>query len=68
MDIHIWYTLLSALVGGVIGARDRLGEVCFYFLFLFVDPSAINGFVICKMDYDSNICNCNADPFSRNAS
>ncbi|WVZ58008.1 hypothetical protein U9M48_008324 [Paspalum notatum var. saurae] len=26
MDIHIWYTLLSALVGGVMGARDRLGE------------------------------------------
>ena len=27
MDIHIWYTLLSALVGGVMGARARLGEV-----------------------------------------
>ncbi|KAF8674813.1 hypothetical protein HU200_047941 [Digitaria exilis] len=27
MDIHIWYTLLSALVGGVMGARDRLGEI-----------------------------------------
>ncbi|KAL9267094.1 Callose synthase 10-like protein [Drosera capensis] len=26
MDIHIWYTIMSALVGGVIGARDRLGE------------------------------------------
>nr|CAB3455580.1 unnamed protein product [Digitaria exilis] len=26
MDIHIWYTLLSALVGGVMGARERLGE------------------------------------------
>jgi hypothetical protein len=30
MDIHIWYTLLSALVGGVMGARDRLGEVYIY--------------------------------------
>lgn len=27
MDIHIWYTLLSAIVGGVMGARGRLGEV-----------------------------------------
>ncbi|XP_021762040.1 callose synthase 10-like [Chenopodium quinoa] len=27
MDIHIWYTLLSALVGGVMGARARLGEI-----------------------------------------
>lgn len=27
MDIHIWYTLLSALVGGIKGARARLGEV-----------------------------------------
>ncbi|VAI68724.1 unnamed protein product [Triticum turgidum subsp. durum] len=27
MDIHIWYTLLSALVGGVMGARGRLGEI-----------------------------------------
>lgn len=27
MDIHIWYTLLSAIVGGVMGARARLGEV-----------------------------------------
>ncbi|GAB4860529.1 Callose synthase 10 [Ancistrocladus abbreviatus] len=27
MDIHIWYTVLSALVGGVMGARDRLGEI-----------------------------------------
>lgn len=27
MDIHIWYTLLSALVGGLIGARARLGEI-----------------------------------------
>jgi len=45
MDIHIWYTLLSALVGGVMGARDRLGEVyilLFYVLALFVDPSFIN--------------------------
>jgi hypothetical protein len=43
MDIHIWYTLLSALVGGVMGARDRLGEVyilLFYVLALFVDPSS----------------------------
>lgn len=27
MDIHIWYTLLSAIVGGVMGARGRLGEI-----------------------------------------
>ncbi|XP_042505400.1 callose synthase 10-like isoform X2 [Macadamia integrifolia] len=27
MDIHIWYTVLSALVGGVMGARERLGEI-----------------------------------------
>ncbi|KMZ58556.1 1,3-beta-glucan synthase [Zostera marina] len=27
MDIHIWYTLLSAFVGGVMGARARLGEI-----------------------------------------
>ncbi|KAJ8764148.1 hypothetical protein K2173_005060 [Erythroxylum novogranatense] len=27
MDIHIWYTVLSAIVGGVMGARARLGEV-----------------------------------------
>ncbi|KAH9624592.1 hypothetical protein KSS87_007864 [Heliosperma pusillum] len=27
MDMHIWYTLLSALVGGVMGARQRLGEI-----------------------------------------
>ncbi|KAK7824056.1 callose synthase 9 [Quercus suber] len=27
MDIHIWYTLLSAVVGGIMGARARLGEI-----------------------------------------
>lgn len=27
MDIHIWYTLLSALIGGVMGARGHLGEI-----------------------------------------
>lgn len=27
MDVHIFYTLLSAVVGGVMGARGRLGEV-----------------------------------------
>ncbi|XP_024168978.1 callose synthase 10 [Rosa chinensis] len=27
MDIHIWYTLLSAIIGGVMGARSRLGEI-----------------------------------------
>ncbi|PSR89496.1 Callose synthase [Actinidia chinensis var. chinensis] len=27
MDIHIFYTLLSAIVGGVMGARARLGEI-----------------------------------------
>lgn len=30
MDIHIWYTLLSAIIGGVMGARARLGEVIMY--------------------------------------
>ncbi|EOA26452.1 hypothetical protein CARUB_v10022498mg [Capsella rubella] len=27
MDIHIWYTLLSAIIGGVMGAKARLGEI-----------------------------------------
>ncbi|KAK7302196.1 hypothetical protein RJT34_13078 [Clitoria ternatea] len=27
MDILIWYTIMSAIVGGVIGARERLGEI-----------------------------------------
>ncbi|CAA0830180.1 Callose synthase 10 [Striga hermonthica] len=27
MDIHIWYTLLSAIYGAVMGARARLGEI-----------------------------------------
>ncbi|KAJ3672614.1 hypothetical protein LUZ60_007335 [Juncus effusus] len=27
MDLQIWYTLLSALVGGIMGARARLGEI-----------------------------------------
>ncbi|MFS7971643.1 putative 1,3-beta-glucan synthase [Helianthus anomalus] len=27
MDIHIFYTLLSAIIGGVMGARARLGEI-----------------------------------------
>ncbi|KAK4479931.1 hypothetical protein RD792_012983 [Penstemon davidsonii] len=27
MDIHIWYTLLSAIYGAVMGARLRLGEI-----------------------------------------
>ncbi|XP_020235766.1 callose synthase 10 [Cajanus cajan] len=27
MDILIWYTVMSAIVGGVIGARARLGEI-----------------------------------------
>lgn len=31
MDILIWYTLLSAIVGGVKGARARLGEVLISF-------------------------------------
>lgn len=31
MDLHIWYTLLSAIIGGVMGARARLGEVCLFF-------------------------------------
>jgi len=35
MDIHIWYTVLSAIVGGVKGARARLGEVSTYFIIVF---------------------------------
>ncbi|XP_031502410.1 callose synthase 10 isoform X1 [Nymphaea colorata] len=27
LDLHIWYTLLSALIGGIMGARARLGEI-----------------------------------------
>ncbi|CAI0446349.1 unnamed protein product [Linum tenue] len=27
MDIHIWYTLLSAVIGGIMGARARLGQI-----------------------------------------
>ncbi|KAE9608552.1 hypothetical protein Lal_00020821 [Lupinus albus] len=27
MDLHIWYTVMSAIIGGVIGARARLGEI-----------------------------------------
>ncbi|XP_065873962.1 callose synthase 10 [Euphorbia lathyris] len=27
MDIHIFYTVLSAIVGGIMGARSRLGEI-----------------------------------------
>ncbi|KAL3623547.1 Callose synthase 10 [Castilleja foliolosa] len=27
MDIHIWYTLLSAKYGAIMGARARLGEI-----------------------------------------
>ncbi|KAL8526796.1 hypothetical protein ACS0TY_015857 [Phlomoides rotata] len=27
MDIHIWYTILSAIYGAVMGARARLGEI-----------------------------------------
>ncbi|KAK7281994.1 hypothetical protein RIF29_10435 [Crotalaria pallida] len=27
MDLHIWHTVMSAIVGGVIGARARLGEI-----------------------------------------
>ncbi|KAM1322404.1 hypothetical protein ACFX2I_015187 [Malus domestica] len=27
MDFYIWYTILSAIIGGVIGARARLGEI-----------------------------------------
>ncbi|XP_057970390.1 callose synthase 10 [Malania oleifera] len=27
MDIHIWYTVLSAIIGGLTGARARLGEI-----------------------------------------
>lgn len=35
MDIYIWYTLLSAIIGGVMGARARLGEVeLVHYLFL----------------------------------
>lgn len=31
MDIYIWYTLLSAVIGGIMGARARLGEVLMLF-------------------------------------
>ncbi|KAH9316295.1 hypothetical protein KI387_024922, partial [Taxus chinensis] len=27
LDLHVWYTVLSAIVGGLIGAKDRLGEI-----------------------------------------
>ncbi|KAJ4775037.1 GLUCAN SYNTHASE-LIKE 8 family protein [Rhynchospora pubera] len=27
MDLHIWYTLCSALVGGIMGAAARIGEI-----------------------------------------
>mgnify|MGYP000037589064 CR=1 FL=1 len=33
LDISIWYTVWSALLGGLIGAKDRLGEVLCSFLF-----------------------------------
>jgi hypothetical protein len=72
MDIYIWYTLLSALVGGVMGARDRLGEVyslkswpcsCIQML------SAMHTlFMMCKLNYHSGICYYDADSFDRNAS
>lgn len=53
MDIHIWYTVLSAVVGGVMGARARLGEVLYtslqhlmgFVLWLCVDHAATNGCV-----------------------
>lgn len=46
MDIHIWYTLLSAIVGGVMGARARLGEVliCCFLHTLFPPPSSSPAF------------------------
>lgn len=37
MDIHIWYTVLSAIVGGVMGARARLGEVFYAFIQHFME-------------------------------
>jgi callose synthase len=27
LDIHVFYTVLSAIYGFLLGARDRLGEV-----------------------------------------
>ncbi|MCO5597148.1 hypothetical protein L7F22_051223 [Adiantum nelumboides] len=27
LDIQIWYTFIAAIVGGIIGAKDRLGEI-----------------------------------------
>ncbi|MCO5602963.1 hypothetical protein L7F22_057104 [Adiantum nelumboides] len=27
LDIQIWYTIFSAITGGIIGAKDRLGEI-----------------------------------------
>lgn len=36
MDICIWYTLLSAIAGGVMGARARLGEVSIIFFVIII--------------------------------
>ncbi|MCO5592989.1 hypothetical protein L7F22_046993 [Adiantum nelumboides] len=27
LDISVWYTIISAVLGGLLGARDRLGEI-----------------------------------------
>jgi hypothetical protein len=27
LDVQVWYTVASALLGGLEGARDKLGEV-----------------------------------------
>jgi hypothetical protein len=27
LDVQVWYTVISALLGGLEGAKDRLGEV-----------------------------------------
>lgn len=42
MDFHIWYTLLSAIIGGVMGARARLGEV----IFLTLTPLSMKYFLV----------------------
>lgn len=47
MDIHIWYTLLSALVGGLLGALGRLGEVFFHF-----SDSCLRNITIHALDFN----------------
>ena len=32
LDVQVWYTVASALLGGLEGARDKLGEVILWTL------------------------------------